>query len=76
MTNTGKFKFFTHWQNARFVQDDDGAVSVDWVVLTAAIVGLAAVGSATIGDAIEALSGDISDSVSGRTVDNGNGPAG
>ena len=59
-----------------FIASESGAVTVDWVVLTAAIVGLAAVGSATIGAAIEALSGDISDSVSGRTVDNGNGPAG
>jgi len=27
-------------QRARFLRDDDGAVTVDWVVLTAAIVGL------------------------------------
>ena len=27
---------------AQFVRDEDGAVTVDWVVLTAAVVGLAA----------------------------------
>ncbi|SLN40960.1 hypothetical protein PEL8287_02032 [Roseovarius litorisediminis] len=27
-----------------FIQNEDGAVTVDWVVLTAAIVGLATVG--------------------------------
>ena len=32
----------------RFARDEDGAVTVDWVVLTAAIVGLAVVAFGTI----------------------------
>ena len=32
----------------RFSRDEDGAVTVDWVVLTAAIVGLAVVAFTTI----------------------------
>jgi Flp pilus assembly pilin Flp len=34
----------------RFSRDEDGAVTVDWVVLTAAIVGLAVVAFGTIKD--------------------------
>ena len=36
-----------------FRKDEDGAVTVDWVVLTAAIVGLAIVAFNTIGDNVE-----------------------
>lgn len=48
---------------SKFVQDDDGAVTVDWVVLTAAIVGLGlavitAVAS-SIGDVTDAIEADI-----------------
>lgn len=39
----------------RFSRDEDGAVTVDWVVLTAAIVGLAVVAFNTIGDGTEDL---------------------
>jgi len=39
----------------RFSRDEDGAVTVDWVVLTAAIVGLAVVAFNTIGDGTETL---------------------
>ncbi|PIE07989.1 MAG: hypothetical protein CSA74_04845 [Rhodobacterales bacterium] len=44
-----------------FVRDEDGAVTVDWVVLTAAIVGLGlAVGMAVSGATVN-LAGKISD---------------
>jgi Flp pilus assembly pilin Flp len=36
-----------------FSKDESGAVTVDWVVLTAAIVGLGLLVMATIGPAIE-----------------------
>ncbi|MFG6535364.1 Flp family type IVb pilin [Sulfitobacter sp. 1A16787] len=39
----------------RFSRDEDGAVTVDWVVLTAAIVGLAVVAFSTIKTNTEAL---------------------
>ncbi|MEW2919285.1 hypothetical protein AB1A64_19620 [Ruegeria sp. ANG10] len=42
-----------------FRKDEDGAVTVDWVVLTAAVVGLAAVAYNAIG----AGTTDISDAV-------------
>ncbi|MFG6590588.1 Flp family type IVb pilin [Sulfitobacter sp. 1A12157] len=42
-----------------FRKDEDGAVTVDWVVLTAAIVGLAIVAFNTIGDNVETMSGNI-----------------
>ncbi|MGR3270783.1 hypothetical protein DU478_15030 [Thalassococcus profundi] len=32
-------------------KDEDGAVSVDWVVITAAVVGLSAIGFWTVEDA-------------------------
>ena len=42
-----------------FRKDEDGAVTVDWVVLTAAVVGLAAVAYNAIGTGTR----DISDNV-------------
>jgi len=66
----------TGWQavakalKARFARED-GAVSVDWVVLTAAIVGLAAASAASINGAVSALSGDIGGEVSGKSVSSG-----
>lgn len=46
----------------RFSRDEDGAVTVDWVVLTAAIVGLAVVAFGTIKD-------DTKDLVDGISAD-------
>lgn len=42
-----------------FRDDDSGAVTVDWVVLTAAIVGLGLVVMTTVGGGIEGLGKDI-----------------
>ncbi len=56
---------------ARFHEEEDGAVTVDWIVLTAAIVGLAATGGSTIKSAIETLAGSISSEVGTKTVANG-----
>ena len=44
----------------RFSRDEDGAVTVDWVVLTAAIVGLAVVAFGTIKNDTKALVDGIS----------------
>lgn len=48
---------------SKFIQDDDGAITVDWVVLTAAIVGLGIAVIATvaggIGDVTDAIDADI-----------------
>ncbi|WP_170404180.1 Flp family type IVb pilin [Ruegeria arenilitoris] len=47
-----------------FRKDEDGAVTVDWVVLTAAVVGLAAVAYTQVGEGTKA----IADAV-GSTLD-------
>lgn len=39
----------------RFRADEDGAVTVDWVVLTAAVVGLAVVSYGAIADSNETV---------------------
>ena len=39
----------------RFPADEDGAVTVDWVVLTAAVVGLAVVSYGAIADSNETV---------------------
>ena len=51
-----------------FANDEAGAVTVDWVVLTAAIVGLGIVVMKTVGGGVETLSGNVSTSVAGQTV--------
>ncbi len=53
---------------AQFAADEDGAVTVDWVVLTAAIVGLAVALIASVLVAVETLGEAISTEVSGQTV--------
>ncbi|MFG6567574.1 MULTISPECIES: Flp family type IVb pilin [unclassified Sulfitobacter] len=51
-----------------FRKDEDGAVTVDWVVLTAAIVGLAVVAFNTIGTNTETLTGEIADAIGDVSV--------
>jgi len=46
-----------------FRKDEDGAVTVDWVVLTAAVVGLGIAGVATIQGGIETAADTISDNI-------------
>ncbi len=47
----------------RFHKDEDGAVTVDWVVLTAAVVGLGLIAMAAIKPAITGLSNNIAQSI-------------
>ncbi len=51
-------KFFKN-----FSKDEDGAVTVDWVVLTAAVVGLGVAAVATVGGSIDTLATDIGSAV-------------
>ena len=44
-----------------FLRDEDGAVTVDWVVLTAAIVGLGLVIGSTVGQSTADLAEVIAD---------------
>ena len=49
-----------------FRADESGAVTVDWVVLTAAIVGLGMVVMKTVGGGIEGLGDSIGSDLQGR----------
>jgi len=63
-------KLFALLKNFR--ADESGAVTVDWVVLTAAIVGLGVVVMTTVGGGIETLATATSGGISGTTVGYGN----
>ena len=47
-----------------FLRDEDGAVTVDWVVLTAALVGLALAVIVALTPGLESAAGDINNSLS------------
>lgn len=51
--------------------DENGAVSADWVVLTAGIVGVAALAASTITEATSSLSSDVGSGLSTKAVSNG-----
>jgi len=51
-----------------FRKDEDGAVTVDWVVLTAAVVGLAAVAYNGISGGASGLAGTVDSTLSGASV--------
>lgn len=51
-----------------FWKHEDGAVSVDWIVITAAIVGLAVMGATAAQDGINALGTKVSDEVADTDV--------
>ncbi len=51
-----------------FRSDEDGAVTVDWVVLTAAIVGLGIAVLAAVSGGVEDLSEDISSQLEAQTI--------
>ncbi len=52
-----------------FRKDEDGAVTVDWVVLTAAVVGLGIAGVATVSDGVANLADDIQTGVEATAVE-------
>ncbi len=54
-----------------FRKDEDGAVTVDWVVLTAAVVALAAVAYQGISGGAEGLANNVDTALSGATVSTG-----
>ena len=51
-----------------FINDDSGAVTVDWVVLTAAVVGLGIYVTATVGSGIQTLGQKIVDDLNTRNA--------
>ena len=59
-------KLFNMLQN--FKRDEDGAVTVDWVVLTAAIVGLGIAVLASVSTGTTSLADKISSNLSAQTI--------
>jgi len=57
---------------SKFLRSEDGAITVDWVVLTAAVIGLAATGGAAILTATKTLAGNTQSQVAAQEVSNGN----
>jgi len=51
-----------------FLADDSGAVTVDWVVLTAAIVGLGIAVLASVSTGVEEQSGDIEEKLLAQRI--------
>jgi Flp pilus assembly pilin Flp len=51
----------------QFLKDEDGAVTVDWVVLTAAIVGLGVAGISSVQSGVVGLAGKIGTAVDADT---------
>ena len=52
----------------KFRKDEEGAVTVDWVVLTAAVVGLGVAGVASVSDGVDALAGKIESGVTNSDI--------
>ncbi len=50
----------------KFAKDDDGAVTVDWVVLTAAIVGIAIAMTSIIRSGVNATATEISNALTAQ----------
>ncbi len=57
-------KFFKN-----FRKDEDGAVTVDWVVLTAAVVALAGIAYNQVRQGASDLAGDVQTQLTNATVD-------
>ena len=51
-----------------FHADEDGAVTVDWVVLTAAVVGLGIAGVASVRGGVDSLAGKIGSGLDTATI--------
>jgi Flp pilus assembly pilin Flp len=53
----------------RFRKDEDGAVTVDWVVLTAGVVAVAIVIAGFLGTQLTTITGDITTALGENTVE-------
>ncbi len=57
-----------HTSIARFLRSESGAVTVDWVVLTGALVGLGLAVAAVVSGGLDDLSGDIRAELDGTSI--------
>ncbi len=55
---------------ARYLSSEDGAVTVDWVVLTAALVGLGVAAMAVVSNGVEDVSTDMATSLASADITN------
>ncbi|WP_343079791.1 hypothetical protein [Ostreiculturibacter nitratireducens] len=53
----------------KFRKEEDGAVTVDWVVLTAAVIALGVIALTAVRGGVQILSGKISSALSSRNPD-------
>jgi Flp pilus assembly pilin Flp len=58
-------------KTTHFMRDEDGAVTVDWVVLTAAVVALAGAAITSIQGGTGSVGDGVSSSLTSATVDSG-----
>ncbi len=54
-----------------FRKDEDGAVTVDWVVLTAAVIGLGTVAYQQIANGAQGMATDVNTALSSATLNTG-----
>lgn len=59
-----------------FLKDEDGAVTVDWVVLTAAVVALGIGAVTVVGNSMDGLAGKIGTEIDTREATSAPAPAG
>ena len=53
---------------SKFWKDESGAVTVDWVILAAGVIGLALASMGVVIDGVEDLSSDVDTSLSGQLI--------
>lgn len=51
-----------------FVKSESGAVTVDWVILSAGVIGLALAAMGVVMEGVEDLSGDIDSQLSSQLI--------
>jgi Flp pilus assembly pilin Flp len=52
----------------RFVQEEDGAVTVDWVILTAGVVGLVAIAMAGLRGNMQSVGSKVQENLANMTI--------
>ncbi|WP_050603189.1 hypothetical protein [Ruegeria sp. 6PALISEP08] len=59
----------------RFKSDEAGAVTVDWVVLTAVVIGLSGATFLVISSSVDGMGGNINEAMSSSVVSTGSNSA-
>lgn len=52
----------------RFAQEEDGAVTVDWVILTAGVVGLVAIAMAGLRGNMQSVGSKVQENLANMTI--------